>query len=99
MTTYRLVFDDRALKEFRKLDQAVQNQARRKLAERLNNPRVQPDRLSGLKDCYKIKLRNAGVRLIYRVNDEGIEVVVISVGKRDSGKRDIYGTIVGRLKP
>lgn len=99
MTTYRLVFDDRALKEFRKLDQALQNQARKKLAERIKNPRVQADGLSGFRDCYKIKLRSAGVRLIYRVNDDRIEVVVISVGKRDSGKRDVYDAIAGRLDP
>lgn len=97
MTTYRLVFDDRALKEFRKLDQAIQNQARKKLRERLENPRVQADQLSQFSDCYKIKLRKAGVRVIYRVNDDRIEIVVIAAGKRDSGKRDIYDRIAGRL--
>ncbi len=96
MTTYRLVFDDRALKEFRKLDQAIQNQARKKLRERLENPRVQADQLSQFPDCYKIKLRKAGVRVIYRVNDDRIEIVVIAAGKRDSGKRDIYDKIAAR---
>lgn len=99
MTTYRLVFDDRALKEFRKLDQAVQNQARKKLRERLENPRVQADRLSQFQDCYKIKLRKAGVRVIYRVNDDRIEIIAVAAGKRDSGKRDVYDRIADRLDP
>lgn len=34
-------------------------------------------------DCYKIKLRQAGYRLIYRVDDDVVTVSVIAVGKRD----------------
>ncbi|MBW8754525.1 MAG: type II toxin-antitoxin system RelE/ParE family toxin [Sphingomonadales bacterium] len=99
MTTYRLVFDDRALGEFRKLDPTLQNQARKKLRERLEHPRVEADRLAKFPDCYKIKLRQAGYRLIYQVRDNEIIIVVIAVGKRDSNKRDVYSTIKDRLAP
>jgi len=34
---------------------------------------------------YKIKLRQAGYRLIYDVNDQTITVTVIAVGKREKG--------------
>ena len=98
MTTYRLVFDDRALREFRKLDTALQNQARKKLRERLTDPRVAADRLSEHRDCYKIKLRKAGVRVVYQVRDAQIVVVVIAVGKRDSGKRDVYDLVGQRIE-
>ncbi len=37
-------------------------------------------------DCYKIKLRSAGYRLIYRVDDDVVFVTVIAVGKRDKQK-------------
>jgi mRNA interferase RelE/StbE len=90
LTTYRLVFEDKALRVFKKLDFAVQNQARKKLRERLVNPRVEADRLSKLPNCYKIKLRQAGFRLVYQVRDEQIMVLIIAVGKRDSNKRDVY---------
>lgn len=93
MTTYRLVFDERALKEFRKLAPSLREQAKRKLRERQANPRVEPDRLSRHPDCYKIKLRKAGVRLVYQVRDHEIVIVVIAVGQRDSGKRDVYSTL------
>ncbi len=33
-------------------------------------------------DCYKIKLRQAGYRLIYRVDDDMVNVSVIAVGTR-----------------
>ena len=34
-------------------------------------------------DCYKIKLKAAGYRLVYKVIDERIVVSVIAVGKRE----------------
>ena len=36
-----------------------------------------------MKDCYKIKLKTAGCRLVYRVEDDIVYVTVISVGKRE----------------
>lgn len=41
------------------------------------------DALHGMKDCYKIKLRGAGYRLVYRVEDERIFILVLAVGKRE----------------
>jgi mRNA interferase RelE/StbE len=35
-------------------------------------------------DCYKIKLRSAGFRLVYQVVDERLVVMVIAVGKREN---------------
>lgn len=97
MTSYRLVFDDRALREFRKLDPALRDQAKKKLRERLDHPRVEADRLSRHPNCYRIKLRKAGYRLVYQVRDDEIIIVVVAVGKRDSNKPDIYAKIEGRL--
>ena len=39
--------------------------------------------LSGMSDCYKIKLKAAGYRLVYRVEDDIMYVTVIAVGKRE----------------
>ncbi len=36
-----------------------------------------------MKDCYKIKLRAVGYRLVYRVDDDVVYVTVISIGKRE----------------
>lgn len=35
-------------------------------------------------DCYKIKLKNAGYRLVYQVDDNRIIVTVVAVGKREN---------------
>ena len=46
-------------------------------------------------DCYKIKLRQAGYRLVYGVDDDTVFVTVIAVGKGD--KNLVYDTAMTRL--
>ncbi|HAT8813997.1 TPA: type II toxin-antitoxin system mRNA interferase toxin, RelE/StbE family, partial [Legionella pneumophila] len=54
---------------------------------RLENPHVISAKLSGhLKDCYKIKLHQAGYRLVYQVNDNKMILLVVAVGKRNKNK-------------
>ena len=81
--TYSLEFDRRALKEWKKLGDTLRQQFKKKLAEVLKNPRVEANRLRNLPDCYKIKLRSAGYRLIYQVIDQEVVVFVIAIGKRE----------------
>ncbi|MBA3519002.1 MAG: type II toxin-antitoxin system RelE/ParE family toxin [Rhizobiales bacterium] len=81
--TFELGFLAEALKEWRKLDSDIREQFRKKLVERLGNPRVPASKLHGHKDRYKIKLRRAGCRLVYEVRDAELVVVVVAVGKRD----------------
>jgi mRNA interferase RelE/StbE len=82
---FELGFVEAALKEWRKLDSNTREQFKRRLAERLVNPRVPAARLSGTKDRYKIKLRSVGYRLVYEVRNAQLIVVVVAVGKRDRG--------------
>lgn len=86
--TYELEFDPRALKEWHKLGATVKEQFKKKLAEVLKQPRVEANRLRELPDCYKIKLRQAGYRLIYQVQDEKVSVLVVAIGKRN--KSEVY---------
>jgi len=81
--SYSLEFKESALKEWRKLDSSLREQFKKRLAERLEEPRVESARLSGMLDCYKIKLRSAGYRLVYQVFDDRVVVVVVAVGKRE----------------
>ncbi|HEF4759514.1 TPA: type II toxin-antitoxin system RelE/ParE family toxin [Pseudomonas putida] len=84
--TYELEFSEKAWKEWKKLGENVREQFKKKLRERLVNPHVPADRLGGLGNAYKIKLRSAGYRLVYRVVDEVLVVTVIAVGKRERGE-------------
>ena len=56
---------------------------KKKLAERLMLPRVLADALHGMTDCYKIKLKASGYRLVYQVIEERVVVSVVAVGKRE----------------
>lgn len=81
--TYRLSFKESALKEFNKLNPDLQRLFKKALIARLDNPRIDSARLNGLKDCYKIKLRASGYRLVYQVRDLELIITVITVGKRE----------------
>ncbi len=82
--SYSLEFKVSAMKEWKKLDGGIREQFKKKLAERLERPRVESAQLFGMPDCYKIKLKNAGYRLVYQVDDNCITVTVVAVGKRES---------------
>lgn len=93
--SYRLRFHRLALAKWKKLDSGLRERCKKKLLERLEHPRVPAAALSGMPDCYKIKLQGAGYRLVYRVDDDIVFVTVIAIGKRDRLK--VYDTAQGRL--
>ena len=82
---YKLKFLPAALKEWKKLAPPIQKQFKKKLKERLSNPRNATSQLRGFKDVYKIKLRSVGYRLVYEVDDTEIIIYIIAVGKRERG--------------
>lgn len=94
-TKYALEFNAQALKEWGRLGNTIQLQFARKLKERLENPRVEADKLRDMPNCYKIKLRSIGYRLVYEMIGNRLVVTVIAVGKRERSK--VYGNANSRL--
>ena len=94
--TYKLRFHELALAEWRKLDGSVREPLKKKIAERLQCPRVPSAALSSMADCYKIKLRGVGYRLVYRVDEEVMFVTVLAVGRRD--RSQVYEAARARWK-
>ena len=93
--SFKLRFHELAWAEWQKLDGSIKAPLKKKLLERLEEPRIPSAALSNMPDCYKIKLRQAGYRLIYKVEDSLVFVTVIAVGKRD--KNQVYDTATTRL--
>lgn len=93
--TYKLRFHELALQEWKRLDGSLRAQFKKKLEERLSSPRVPSAALAGLPNCFKIKLRSAGYRLVYRVDDDIVFVTVIAVGRRD--RNQVYEQAQGRM--
>jgi mRNA interferase RelE/StbE len=81
--SYELAFKTQALAEWQALDNSVRIPLKKKLLERLNNPRMPAAKLSGHPDRYKIKLKHLGYRLVYEVQDLQLIVLVIAIGKRE----------------
>ncbi|PIE38919.1 MAG: type II toxin-antitoxin system mRNA interferase toxin, RelE/StbE family [Gammaproteobacteria bacterium] len=93
--TYKLVFKKTALKEWNKLGSTLQQQFKKKLIERLENPHVPAAKLYGADNLYKIKLRQSGYRLVYKVEDAVVIVTVLAVGKRE--RSGVYRKAMKRL--
>lgn len=93
--TYNLDFDARALKEWRKLGDTIRQQFKKKLGDILDNPHIEANRLHALPNCYKIKLRSSGYRLVYQVIEQEVVVFVVAVDKRERG--EVYRRAAERL--
>ena len=93
--SYNLDFHPKALQEWHHLNDNIQAQLKKKLAERLKNPKVAKDKLKGYEQAYKIKLKSAGYRLAYQVKDNELVVLVLVVEKRENDK--VYRVLRHRL--
>jgi mRNA interferase RelE/StbE len=94
-TKYALEFNTQALKDWSKLGNTIQLQYAKNLKERLENPRVEADKLRDMPNCYKIKLRSIGYRVVYDVIDSRLVVTVVAIGKRERSKA--YDSAAKRL--
>lgn len=92
---YEIEFYEEALNEWKRLDATIREQLKKKLSKLVKEPHRPANRLRGLNGCYKIKLRSAGVRLVYKVEDGEFIIVVVAVGKRD--KNTVYDAALERL--
>lgn len=92
-------FHKKALKEFERTEKAAQTAFRKKLiklASRQEMPSPQ-NALHGFpQGYYKIKLKRAGLRLVYKYDGEKLTILVISVGKRE--RSVVYEVARARLE-
>ncbi|MDR2227263.1 MAG: type II toxin-antitoxin system RelE/ParE family toxin [Providencia sp.] len=87
MTThYGVKFRDDAAREWKELGATIQKQFAKKLKALIDNPHIPSARLSGIQNCYKIKLKASGYRLVYEVVDNQLIIIVITVGKRNGNE-------------
>lgn len=84
---FRIEFTDDALKDWQKLDNSIKSELMKNLHPRLENPAIESSRLKGvLGDCYKVKAPVTGYRLVYRIVDDVLVILVVAVGKRERSK-------------
>ena len=96
LNKYKIKFVPQALKEWHDLDGSVKEVLIKLLKKRLLEPRVPGAELQGdLSNCYKIKLRKQGYRLVYQVIDQTLVVLVLAVDKREN--MVAYRSAIARL--
>jgi mRNA interferase RelE/StbE len=95
--SFELAFHPEALREWHKLAADIREMFKKKLAERLIQPRITASKLRGSSDRYKIKLRAAGFRLVTEVRDQQLLVLAVAMGKRD--RQAVYRQAVRDLLP
>lgn len=94
---YRVLLTKESLKEWDKIDHSIQRLFKRKLSSLVLDPVIVNNRLRGkLSNCYKIKLKRAGYRLVYEVRSQTIVLLVWAVDKRDDEK--VYNSAISRLR-
>ncbi|HGO5824104.1 TPA: type II toxin-antitoxin system RelE/ParE family toxin [Mannheimia haemolytica] len=93
---YAIKVHDDFVVELNRLSPTIKQQLRKKLDKVVENPHIPKNRLSGgLHNCYKIKLKKAGIRLVYQVNDDEIYILLLTVGKREDN--EVYDVALTRL--
>lgn len=94
---YSIEIAPTAQREWKKLDKSIKQQFVKKLEKLQVSPRISSAKLSGHSGAYRIKLRGAGYRLVYVVQDERLIILIVAVAKRDSSKNDVYSLANARL--
>ena len=57
---------------------------------------MEADRVGGMENTFKIKLRAVGLRMVYVVDEQTTTVTIYAVGKRD--KKEVYRKAKERMK-
>lgn len=93
---YRIQFIKESARDWNKLDNSVKSELMKNLQPRLEDPALARTRLKGdLSDCYRIRAPKSGYRLIYKVEDEVLVILVIAVGKRNDA--EVYRSATKRM--
>ncbi len=94
--SYKVKIREDAQKEWNNLDKIMKQQFAKKLKKCCENPHIPSAKLRGMPNCYKIKLRASGFRLVYDVIDDQLIIIVVAVGKRE--RSEAYNLASERLR-
>lgn len=88
--TYRIVFDNPAARQFRRLSKETQQALGLRLSALTDDPHPPDSRkLEGTHNCYR--LRQGDYRVIYTIIQDQVIVLVLRVGHRS----DVYRSLPG----
>ena len=92
---YKLKFRDEVDDDLSKLDKSIKEQVFKKLKKISENPEVWENLSWNLAWCKKVYVHRKQVRIVYKVNEKEIEVLVIAIWKREN--KQVYKDAFWRI--
>lgn len=90
--TFKISFHPKAKKEFDKLDGQIKRHIEAVFKKLSLNPDEFPHKPLGhqnnldLSNCYKIKLKSQGYRVVYELHEQHCNILILAINKRDNHK-------------
>lgn len=85
---YKIIFLDEVIKDLDKIDKSIKNHIFKKLQQLAVNPQIWKDLWNknnlNLSWCKKIYVYSKKIRIVYKIIDEKIEILVIAIWKREN---------------
>ena len=96
---YKLIFLKIAKKDIKRLDKSIQIKIIKKLTKISENPEVWDNLTWNLAWCKKLYVDNKKIRIVYKIIDDKIEILIIAIWKRENEKvyKDAFKRIRGIL--
>ena len=93
---YKLNFLEKAKKDIKKLDKSVQVQIIKKLEKISINPEIWDNLSWNLSWLKKVYVNNKKIRIVYKIIDDKIEILIIVIWKRENKR--VYKDAFSRIK-
>lgn len=94
--SYHVKFRTDALREWNRLERDIQQLFAKKLKTRTEELHTPSNRLRGMPNGYKIKLRSSGFILAYHILNDELIVAAVAIGKREQSS--VYKLASKRLR-
>lgn len=92
---YKIDFVPEARIDIKKLDKTIQNEVLKKLQKISENPEIWKNLSWNLAWCKKVYVHNKQIRIVYKINNQEIEVLVIAIWKRENKR--VYREAFSRI--
>jgi len=83
---YKIDFVPEARIDIKKLDKTIQNEVFKKLQKISENPEIWKNLSWTLAWYKKVYVHNKQIRIVYKINNQEIEILVIAIWKRENKK-------------
>ena len=93
---YKIIFLEKAKKDIKRLDKSIQIQIIKKLTKISENPEVWDNLTWDLVWLKKVYVNSKKIRIVYKIIDDKIEILVIAIWKREN--KEVYRDAFKRIR-